>query len=136
MRKKAINILVIEHNLINRRLFIYLLHDMGFHNTTEISKSTAGWDLIQNHMFDIIFCDFSMPDINGIDLLKRVRCNPTCKNIPFLIITATNKKSLIVNAIDSGVTALILKPFDANFIEKKINKILHFGNLDEMTYAC
>jgi two-component system chemotaxis response regulator CheY len=65
-----------------------------------------------------------MPNFTGLDLLKWVKAQDEYKHIPFLMITAEAKRSQILDAAQSGVNGYIVKPFTAEQLKEKIDKIL------------
>jgi two-component system chemotaxis response regulator CheY len=64
-----------------------------------------------------------MPNMTGIELLKSVRADPKLKHLPFLMVTAEADKENIVEAVKSGVSGYIVKPFNAATMKEKLEKI-------------
>ena len=64
-----------------------------------------------------------MPNMTGIDLLRKVRATPQIKDIPFLMVTAEAKQENIVEAIKAGVSNYIVKPFTVATLDEKVKKI-------------
>lgn len=75
-------------------------------------------------MFDLIICDWMMPEMSGLELLRAVRSNSVLKSIPFLMVTAEHDRELVLQAIEEGVSDYVVKPFTADILEGKINKVL------------
>jgi two-component system chemotaxis response regulator CheY len=67
-----------------------------------------------------------MPEISGLDLLNRVRSDNELKNIPFVMVTAEAQKDNILEAVKAGVNSYIVKPFTAETVSEKLNKV--FGS--------
>ena len=61
--------------------------------------------------------------MTGIDLLRAIRADDTLKGIPVLMVTAEAQKENLVEAIKAGVSNYIVKPFTAETIQEKMNKI-------------
>ncbi|MBF0472502.1 MAG: response regulator [Nitrospirae bacterium] len=74
--------------------------------------------------FDIILCDWEMPDMNGAEFLKWLRTKSQFKEIPFIMVTAKNDQKFIETAIKSGVNDYITKPFSIDLLTKKVNTVL------------
>jgi two-component system chemotaxis response regulator CheY len=64
-----------------------------------------------------------MPGMNGIDLLRAVRADERLKNLPVLMVTAEAKRDQIIEAAQAGVNGYVVKPFTAQGLKDKIEKI-------------
>ena len=64
-----------------------------------------------------------MPNMDGLDLLKKVRSNPELKDLPFLMVTAEAEKHKVIEAIKAGVSNYVVKPFTAEVLKEKLDKI-------------
>jgi len=67
--------------------------------------------LDSNHP-DLIITDYRMPDINGVDLIRKIREMPTCQDIPIMMITIVSEKSVRYDALEAGATAFLTRPID------------------------
>ena len=68
---------------------------------------------------DIILCDWFMPELNGYDMLQRIRKIDKLRTIPFMMVTAASDKEHIKKAIQGGVSDFIIKPIDINLLQEK-----------------
>lgn len=73
----------------------------------------------------MVLCDWNMPNMDGLDLLKAVRGDESLKGIPFIMVTAEGQKDNILEAIKAGVSSYIMKPFTPKTREEKIKKALN-----------
>ena len=64
-----------------------------------------------------------MPNMTGIELLQNVRSDLELKSLPFLMVTAESEKEKVIEAIKSGVNNYIIKPFTAEILKEKMEKI-------------
>ena len=64
-----------------------------------------------------------MPQMTGIDLLRKVRSSEQFANIPFLMVTAEAQQENIIEAVQAKVSNYIVKPFTADTMKQKIDKI-------------
>lgn len=80
--------------------------------------------VLQKEHIDAVLCDWEMPEMNGIDLLKWVRNTPALKTLPFIMVTGTTEKESIVQCIQSGVTDYIVKPLTPETLIHKISKFI------------
>jgi two-component system response regulator RpfG len=67
--------------------------------------------LDHNHP-DLIITDYRMPEINGVELIKRIRARPACQDIPIMMITVVSEKSVRYDALEAGATAFLTRPID------------------------
>jgi CheY-like chemotaxis protein len=69
---------------------------------------------------DLILCDIMMPQLNGYEVFKQLKTNPTTSGIPFVYVTASTEKSEVKMAMDMGASGYIQKPFDMEELLKVI----------------
>ncbi len=62
--------------------------------------------------------------MTGLDLLKEVRADPKLKDTPFIMVTAESKTENVIAAKQAGVSNYIVKPFNAETLREKIEKVL------------
>ena len=72
----------------------------------------------------MMFIDVNMPKMTGLDLLKTIRGDDSLKHIPFLMVTAESQKQNVLDAVQAGVSNYVVKPFTAEQITEKLEKIL------------
>jgi len=118
-------ILVVDDFSTMRRIIKNLLRDLGFNNTSEADDGLTALPMLKSGNFDLLVTDWNMPGMQGIDLLKAVRADAdeNLKNIPVLMVTAEQKKEQIVEAAQAGVNGYIVKPFTAQILKEKLEKI-------------
>lgn len=125
---KDMKILVVDDFSTMRRIIKNLLRDLGFNNTEEADDGNTALPLLKSGKFDFLVTDWNMPGMQGIDLLKEVRKDPELASLPVMMVTAESKKDQIVEAAQAGVNGYIVKPFTAQTLKEKIEKI--FERLD------
>ena len=72
---------------------------------------------------DFLVTDWNMPGMTGIDLLRHVRADEKLKHLPVLMVTAEAKREQIIEAAQAGVNGYVVKPFTAQALKEKIEKI-------------
>ena len=120
---KNMKILIVDDFSTMRRIIKNLLRDLGFNNTEEADDGNTGLPKLQSGNFDFLVTDWNMPGMTGIDLLRAVRADEKLKDLPVLMVTAEAKKEQIVMAAQEGVNGYIVKPFTAQTLKEKIEKI-------------
>ena len=116
-------ILIVDDFSTMRRIIKNLLRDLGFNNTDEADDGNTGLPKLQSGNYDFLVTDWNMPGMTGIDLLRAVRADERLKELPVLMVTAEAKKEQIVMAAQEGVNGYIVKPFTAQTLKEKIDKI-------------
>ncbi len=117
------NVLVVDDFATMRRIIKNVLKQIGFTNISEADDGKSALKVLKDETFDLILCDWNMPEMPGIELLKKVRSDDQLKGIPFVMITAETKKDNIIEAVKAGVSNYIVKPFTAEIVEEKLTKV-------------
>ncbi|HHS83390.1 MAG TPA: chemotaxis protein CheY [Gammaproteobacteria bacterium] len=120
---KDMKILVVDDFSTMRRIIKNLLRDLGFNNTSEADDGSTALPMLQNGSFDFLVTDWNMPGMTGIDLLKAVRADENLAHMPVLMVTAEQKREQIIEAAQAGVNGYIIKPFTAQTLKEKLDKI-------------
>ncbi len=116
--------LVIDDHDFIRKNVAKALRKLDFSEVLECSNGKDAKALIESMHLDLIICDIEVNFISGFELLDHVRSMDTHSDTPFIIVTGTAEKDDIVKAIDKGADEYIIKPFQSEEIEAKINKVL------------
>ncbi|MBA92688.1 MAG: hypothetical protein CMJ43_18600 [Phyllobacteriaceae bacterium] len=121
-----IKILIVDDMMTMRKLVEKACKDLGFKNFESAKNGREAWGKIDGSKdapFDLVLSDWNMPESSGLDLLKRVRADSRFKTLPFVLITAESEKSQIVEAIKSGVSSYLVKPFTAAGLKEKLEAV-------------
>lgn len=116
-------ILIVDDFSTMRRIIKNLLRDLGFTNCQEADDGNTALPMLQSGNFDFLVTDWNMPGMQGIDLLKAVRADERLKKLPVLMVTAEAKREQIIEAAQAGVNGYIVKPFTAQTLKEKLDKI-------------
>lgn len=120
---KNMKILIVDDFSTMRRIIKNLLRDLGYNNTSEADDGSTALPMLKNGNYDFLLTDWNMPNMPGIELLKAVRADPNLKHLPVLMVTAEAKRDQIVEAAENAVNGYIIKPFTADTLREKIEKI-------------
>jgi len=120
-------ILVVDDFASMRKIIKGLLKQIGFKNIEEADDGSTALEKLKVGEFGLIICDWNMPKVPGIEVLKAVRNDPQLKDLPFLMVTAEAKKDNVMEAVKAGVNQYIVKPFTAETLRKKLEKIFDEG---------
>ncbi|MEN9827309.1 MAG: hypothetical protein RI953_3054 [Pseudomonadota bacterium] len=119
-----LKILVVDDFPTMRKIVRQVLRQLGYHDVQEAEDGEVALRILrQKPDIQFVISDWNMPNVTGIELLKSVRADPALKSLPFLMVTAEADKENIVEAVKSGVSSYIVKPFNAATLKEKIEKI-------------
>lgn len=116
-------ILVVDDFSTMRRIVKNLLKQLGFENLEEAEDGMQAYTKLKNSGYDFVVSDWNMPNMSGLELLKKIREDPKLKDLPFLMVTAEAEKHKVIEAIQAGVNNYIVKPFTGEILKEKIEKI-------------
>lgn len=120
----SIKILIVDDFATMRRILKNILKQLGFKNLVEADDGTTAWEILEGQSIDLIISDWNMPKMTGLELLKKVRSSDNYKGAPFLMVTAEAQKQNVIEAVQAGVSNYVVKPFTAEAISDKLEKIL------------
>jgi DNA-binding response OmpR family regulator len=115
-----LTILVVDDETSVTRLVRMMLSDIGVTQVFTAKNGKEALDLLGEFQedIDIVICDWNMPTISGLDLLRQIRT--VDPDLPFLMLTARADIASVKDARDYGVTDYLRKPFSAETMKKKI----------------
>ncbi len=116
-------VLVVDDFSTMRRIVRNILRQLGFNNVVEADDGSTAWDVINREKIDFIVSDWNMPNMTGIELLRKVRASESYSETPFLMVTAEAQQENILEAVQAKVSNYIVKPFTADTMKQKIDKI-------------
>jgi two-component system chemotaxis response regulator CheY len=116
-------ILIVDGYAAMRRIIRNLLRDLGFSNTHEATDGDTGLLMLREGGVDFLVTDWKLPGMTGLELLKTVRSDPGLKGLPVLMVTTEAKREHIIEAARAGVNGYVVKPFSAETLADKINRI-------------
>ncbi len=89
-------------------------------NPTELLTNLQNGD----ENFDLLISDINMPQMNGLDLAREIKSNPSFKQKPILILTTESSADMKQRGKDIGVTGWMVKPFSDDKLVKSIKMVL------------
>jgi two-component system chemotaxis response regulator CheY len=111
-----------------RKIIKKVLTELGYTKIEEADDgkpalATLVKSLEAGDPIDFIISDWNMPGMTGIELLKACRGHEKLKRIPFMLVTAESEQSNIIEAAKAGVSEYIVKPFNAQTLKGKLEKV-------------
>ncbi len=96
---------------------------------TAVTSGSQALKFLQNNTCDLILLDINMPDMDGFDVMERIRDNPERKDIPIVFLTADNDPKTESLCLEKGAMDFITKPFAVNVMISRICRILELEDL-------
>ncbi len=121
---KTTNILIVDDYKTMLRIIRNLLRQIDFHNVDEATDGAEALIKLRTGNYGLIISDWNMQPMTGLQLLQEVRADARLKHIPFIMVTAESKAENVVAAKQAGVSNYIVKPFNAETLREKIEKVL------------
>ena len=120
-------VLIAEDQQDSRQLLMDLLEDIGLKHVDEAKDGREAFDAIKNSElpYDIILCDWEMPELSGIEVHRKAKGSNTLRNAYFCMVTGMSESDKIRKAISEGVNDYIVKPIDGAILEGKIKSVLN-----------
>jgi signal transduction histidine kinase/ligand-binding sensor domain-containing protein/DNA-binding response OmpR family regulator len=120
--EKNKTILVVEDNLEIQEYVVKLLSDEF--NILRGSNGKEALQIVDSQLPDLIISDIMMPEMGGIELVKKLKSNIRTSHIPIILLTARDAVIHKKEGFDIGVDAYITKPFNEVLLKSRINNIL------------
>ena len=113
----AKQILLVEDNLVNRRLVEFLLKSKGY-EVWWSSSAPEAFKLLKEKQPDLILMDIQLPEMDGLTATKHLKADPETRDIPVIAVTSYAMKGDEDKAREAGCNGYIAKPLDkAVFLE-------------------
>ncbi|MBI4844629.1 MAG: diguanylate cyclase [Nitrospirae bacterium] len=122
-------ILVVEDDLISRKLLEKTVKGWG-HDVITAENGMIAWELFKNEEIKFIIADWMMPEMDGIELCKKIRSLKKSGYIYFILLTGKDKKEDIVQGLEAGADDYVAKPFDVAELKVRIRAGERILNLE------
>ncbi|MEA2983831.1 MAG: two-component system, chemotaxis family, chemotaxis protein CheY [Alphaproteobacteria bacterium] len=116
-------VLVVDDYNTMIRILRNLLRQLGFQDIDDAADGTAALAKMRQKQYGLVISDWNMEPMTGYDLLKEVRGDPGLARTPFIMVTAESKTENVIAAKKAGVNNYIVKPFNAQTLQSKIEAV-------------
>ena len=120
----AVRLLIVEDHGVVRQALHLLLSDprYGIEVVGEAGDGVEAMSHLGKKNFGLVFTDIVMPNMNGIDLIQKMKSDGKLKSTPVIILSAETDKDMIVKAVNMGVESYIIKPATLPVLQKKMEE--------------
>jgi CheY-like chemotaxis protein len=101
-----------------------VLREHGIVSVHEAGNGARALELLAGDAFELVICDWEMPNVSGLEVLQQLRAQPDTAALPFIMLTANADRDHVRRAIEAGVSDFLTKPFKATDLINKIHRAL------------
>ena len=116
-------ILLVEDNPVNRRLAEFLLRSQGY-QVRAATNAQEAFDTIKAERPDLILMDVQLPGMDGLEATKKIKEEPTTRDIPVVAVTSYAMKGDREKALAAGCSGYITKPIDKDTFIREVATVL------------
>lgn len=118
-------LLVVDDSSTMRRIIKNTLVRLGYEDVLEGGDGVEGWSALNsNPDIGMLITDWNMPEMNGLELVKKVRADSRFTDLPIIMITTEGGKTEVITALKAGVNNYIVKPFTPQVLKEKLAVVL------------
>jgi adenylate cyclase len=128
-------LLVVEDNEDNRYVLSQQLNIHGYDNITIATNGHEALNILRSKSFDLVLLDIMMPDLNGYEVLERMRSSPELRNIPVIMISGIGELGSVVRCIELGAEDYLPKPFEPTLLRARVRATLERKRLHDQVVA-
>ena len=120
----AMPVLVVDDHATMVRIIRNLLKQIGFADVDDANDGSTALAKMHEKRYGLVISDWNMEPMTGYDLLCKMRADPGLQQTPFIMVTAESKTENVIAARKAGANNYIVKPFNAQTLEAKIESVL------------
>lgn len=117
-------ILLVEDSPMQAMLTRRMLQQLGYADITEATNGREALRFLEGQSFGLIITDWVMPKMDGLTLIRRIRATPMGAKTPILMVTSKGTEKDLLDAIQVGIDAFIVKPLKQDVLKAKIEDTL------------
>jgi len=121
-----LDVLIVDDSAAIRKILQRVLRqtDLNLGEIKEAGDGTEAVEILRNRTFGLILSDINMPQMDGLQLLARIKEMSHLKNVPVIMITTEGGQGKVMEAVQLGATGYVRKPFTADQIKEKLAGVL------------
>ncbi len=118
-------ILVVDDSSTMRRIIVNTLARLGYKDVVQGADGVEAWEALQaNPDVGVVITDWNMPNMNGLELVKKIRAEEKYVDVPIIMVTTEGGKAEVITALKAGVNNYIVKPFTPQVLKEKLQAVL------------
>ena len=118
-------LLVVDDSSTMRRIIKNTLARLGYKDILEGADGVEGWEALDaNPDVEMLITDWNMPEMNGLELVKKVRADQRFVDMPIIMVTTEGGKAEVITDLKAGVNNYIVKPFTPQVLKEKLGAVM------------
>jgi len=127
-------LLIVDDNDVNRDVLSRSLQRQG-HTTVVAENGLQALEMLRTQTFDLVLLDIMMPEMNGYQVLQKIKNNPAWRDLPVIMISALDELDSVVRCIEMGAEEFLPKPFNPVVLKARIGACLEKKRLRDREKA-
>jgi two-component system chemotaxis response regulator CheY len=117
-----LNVLIVDDSAAIRKILVRVLSqtDLPIKNLHEANDGSEALKILEDNEVSLVLSDINMPNIDGIELLTRIKATPKWKQLSVVMITTEGSQAKVMEAVQLGAKGYVRKPFTAEQIKEKV----------------
>jgi len=122
----AFNVLIVDDSQAMRKMIRKVIELSGFDvgEMYEASNGREALDVLTDHWVDLVLCDVHMPEMDGIEFLRRVKAEEILKGVPVIMVTTEGREDVLEEARRLGAKGYVKKPFSPERLKETMTKVI------------
>lgn len=127
-RFDRLRILVADDNVHMRKLVVTILHAFGATQIFEAADGQSAWSIAREANPDVIFLDWMLDGLNGLELVRLIRTSPSTPNpfVPIIMLTGYTRREHVMQARDAGTNEFLAKPVSVKAILSRLISVIEY----------
>ena len=117
----SIKVLIADDSGVMRKIIVRATKAAGVEDIVEAVDGADALEKFEQNQFDLVLTDWNMPNKTGLEVIQEIRGKGS--QVPIIMVTTEGEKSNVLKAIEAGVTDYLTKPFEAEALSAKIDKL-------------
>jgi two-component system chemotaxis response regulator CheY len=121
-----LDVLIVDDSAAIRKILQRVLRqtELNLGEINEAGDGTEAVEILKNRTYGLILSDINMPQMDGLQLLARIKEMDHLKNVPVIMITTEGGQGKVMEAVQLGATGYVRKPFTADQIKEKLAGVI------------
>lgn len=128
-------LLIVDDIEDNRYTLTRRLNREGYSNLTTAANGREALDILQAKPIDLVLLDIMMPDMNGYEVLERLKAAPNLRHIPIIMISAVDEIESVIRCVELGAEDYLSKPFNPTLLRARVGASLERKRLHDQVRA-
>lgn len=121
---ETLRVLLVDDSKLARKVIARVLNNLGITDITEAPDGSDAIEILSQKIFDLVVTDYNMPEVNGRELTEYIRHSVEHSHLPVLMVTSEANEAHLENIAQSGVNAMMDKPFEPESVRRILASIL------------